>query len=689
MSRFSTGDILFNKYRIERLVARGGFAEVYLAVHQHLNVPRALKVLTRQGGVTTGVLSRAAQRFQLEAQFGGQFANEPHLVRVYDFEWNRQDDLLVLVMEYLPGGSLKDHIRQARDRGEQGLPIEFVLRTAYHAALGLAALHKNELVHRDIKPSNILYDGEGRAKVADLGVAQMPHGLTRRTVLGSKAPRHPGTSEYMSPEQENTIGYLRPASDIYSLGLTLFEALTLRKYKHLRPGTRASQLRPDVPAWFDDLVMRMLASDPAKRPWDGEELARMLAPYVKRDTLPISRGHAEKRAKAQKAGKRSVLPVASANVRGPKTKTPRQEKMPASRWLLWGGGAGLVLLLLVWGLVNWFGDKNPVAGANPPSTVSVIATSILTATPIPPSEHVQAPLSLTNVTQIKPIAARQTKGAIHSVAWSSDGKLLAAASSRGVFLYDAQTLERVHFWQSSTPVQSVAFSPDATFVAVGLYSGTIQLWRVSGDRLVRSWRGHAGSVNSVLFSPDGALLASGSEDHTVKLWHVADGTLVRTLKGHTRDVRSVAFVPDGTILASGSEDHTVKLWRVSSGVLVQTLKGHADGVTSVAFSPDGTILASGAKDHAIRLWRVSDGTLMRVLDGHAKYVESVTFSPDGTLLASGSRDHAVRLWRVSDGVVVYNGEEHAGWVWSVAFAPDGVLLASGASDGIVRLWGVP
>ncbi len=276
MAKISSGSVLFGKYRIERLLGKGGFSRVYLAFHLHLGVYRALKVLTRGGSITTGNLNRVAQRFRLEAQLGAHFANVPYIVRVYDFESDRDRGLLALVMEYMPGGSLQGRIREARRTGLPGLPVDFVVKTAYHAALGLSVLHRANLVHRDIKPSNLLYDAQENAKIADLGVVQIPQGITRRTQLGDAAPRHPGTREYMSPEQATTLDYLPPASDIYSLGATLFEALTLRQYKQLRPGTRVAQFRPDVPLWLDDLLARMLAEDPKSRPWDGGELAQII-----------------------------------------------------------------------------------------------------------------------------------------------------------------------------------------------------------------------------------------------------------------------------------------------------------------------------------------------------------------------------------------------------------------------------
>ncbi len=270
---YQPNDILLNKYRIDALAGQGAFAHVYRATHLSLNAPRALKVLRRDApGIGSTEYADYRARFQLEARLGAGL-DHPHVIRVYDFE--QDGDVLILVMEYAAGGSLAERIAAAREAGSF-IPIDEAVRIAREAAAGLAALHALDVVHRDVKPSNLLFDAQGRVKVSDLGLAQIPHGPSQRSLGGSLAVPHPGTPAYMSPEQQFTTAYLPPASDIYSLGVTLFELLTGRAYKNLKPGTRLSKVRWAAPAWLDEIAGRMLADEPRTRPWDGGEAAEAL-----------------------------------------------------------------------------------------------------------------------------------------------------------------------------------------------------------------------------------------------------------------------------------------------------------------------------------------------------------------------------------------------------------------------------
>jgi serine/threonine protein kinase len=277
------GEILGGKYRIERFLGAGAFGEVYLATHLKLEARRALKLLSRsQSGLASTEIAEFRDRFTLEAQLGARLKHD-RLVQIFDFE--EIGDELLLVMEYAAGGSLADRMK-ALKQSEQIISVSEVERIGLETAEGLAVIHALDVVHRDLKPGNLLLDAQEHVKIADLGLAQVSGGSSSRSQLGSLARPHPGTPAYMSPEQETSPGYLRPASDVYALGIILFELLTGRNYKNLEPGTRVKSLRTEVPDWFDELLAKMLADEPRRRPWNGEKVAGLLRSGLAQETAP-------------------------------------------------------------------------------------------------------------------------------------------------------------------------------------------------------------------------------------------------------------------------------------------------------------------------------------------------------------------------------------------------------------------
>jgi DNA-binding beta-propeller fold protein YncE len=384
--------------------------------------------------------------------------------------------------------------------------------------------------------------------------------------------------------------------------------------------------------------------------------------------------------------------------------TPAHEAAPRTR----GAGAGWVVLAVVlfglvaggiwlWGQMGRMAApaalpvrliEAPTATSTAPATPTAeptVALPVLAGTPVP---QPVAAISAESAPQVAELARWGKGDDVLSVAFSPDGRLLAMASSLGVYLYDAETLAEVRFMPSDALVLSAAFSPDGQALASGSWDNTIRLWDAANGALLRTLEGHTYPVLSVAFSPDGRALASGSVDNTIRLWDAASGALLRTLEGHTYTVHSVAFSPDGRLLASGSVDNTIRLWDAASGALLRTLEGHTSWVHSVAFSPDGRLLASASDDRTIRLWDAASGRLLRTLKGHTQLVWSVAFSPDGRTLASASWDNTIRLWDAASGALLRTLEGHTRSVNSVAFSPDGRALASGSGDGTVRLWGV-
>ncbi|MEZ4716610.1 MAG: pentapeptide repeat-containing protein [Caldilineaceae bacterium] len=284
------------------------------------------------------------------------------------------------------------------------------------------------------------------------------------------------------------------------------------------------------------------------------------------------------------------------------------------------------------------------------------------------------------------------------------------------------------FSQSFGLVWSVAYSPDGRMVAAGTANGLVQIRRVDSGQLLASWPGHSGAVYAVAFSPDGELIASGGADGIVVLWKTAavkaatphetsvtppthrppeadhvTNHIVRQLRGQTAAVRHLAFSPvkdarlNSWTLACSGEDRTVHVWAVDTGVLVRVLRGHLGLVVATAFSPDGRLLATGSRGNAsdLRLWDAATGDLLHVLD-LGEWVLAVAFSPDGRLLAVGRSDGAVQILAVrallrgepaDTGQVTVLGR-HDGGVETLDFSPDGRTLASGGSDRMVRLWDV-
>jgi WD40 repeat protein/transcriptional regulator with XRE-family HTH domain len=236
---------------------------------------------------------------------------------------------------------------------------------------------------------------------------------------------------------------------------------------------------------------------------------------------------------------------------------------------------------------------------------------------------------------------------------------------------------------------AVALSTDGAFMAAGMPTGEVRLWRVADRTLLWAVQGHTGTVMYAALARNGRLLASSGTDGTVRLWEVGSGRPLATLQGHTGAVWAVALTGDGRLLASGAEDGTVRLWEVGSGRPLATLQGHSDSVYGVALSGDGRLLASSGVDGTVRLWEVGSGRPLATLQGHTGAVWRVALSADGRLLASGSQDGMVRLWEVPSGRPLATLQGHTDMVCGVALSGDGQLAASGSVDGTVRLWEVP
>ncbi len=249
-------------------------------------------------------------------------------------------------------------------------------------------------------------------------------------------------------------------------------------------------------------------------------------------------------------------------------------------------------------------------------------------------------------------------------------------------------LSKSVFAENFGGIWSVAFSPDGKYLAAGDTKGNILLRRVADGQPIRSFTGHNAWVVSLAFSPDGKTLASSSCDCTAKLWDLSTGQCLHSLDEHEHEVWSVAFSHDGKTLATGCDDCYARLWRVSTGECIQVFSGHTDYILSVAFSLDGQKLFSGSHDNTIKQWDIKTGDCLLVFQGDDKGVRSISVSPDGQMLASGSKDQTVRVWDIKTGKCLSIFRGHDNMVLAVTFCPRDNLLVSSSVDQTLRLWNV-
>ena len=720
-------------FRILREIGRGGMGVVYEAEQISLHRRVALKMLPFAAVMD----SKQLQRFQNEALAAASLKH-PNIVQVYAVGCER--GVHYYAMEYVEGQTLAQVIDQLRSGQQEASPPHPVTLSPPHlvtpslaspetqqdpqaalstkgshrtsesfrsaaqlgiqAAAALEHAHQLGVVHRDIKPSNLMVEfplpspagrgagGEGpHLLVTDFGLAQTQTGANL-TMTGDVL----GTLRYMSPEQaQGNRQVLDHRSDIYSLGVTLYELVALEPpfrsddrhalIHEIVDGNPPSprQLNRSIPGDLETIVLKAMSAEPQARYATAQELADDLRRFL--EDRPIE-------ARPPTLFHRAV-------------KWARRH-----RPLVWSAVV-LLVLCTIGSLISTL----LIAGAYEEKNRQLTATE--------KAEQLAR--------QQEALAKQQEEAAKKQAALAREQQQVAIqqrdAADRNLYVAHMRLAQRDWEWGQISRLHEMLDShipePGRPDLRGWEWYYLVSLCR--SDLL--TLRGHADAVRSVAWSLNGDRLASGSDDRTVKVWDPGMGQEILTLSGHRASVQSVAWSPDGKRLASGSVDGTARIWERSSGKETLRLRPGWSQVRSVAWSPDGHRLAAGniPEGHtgaatvvwdeisglplaagkaperdspgAVAVWDATTGRTVLDLTGRGQF--PVAWSPDGKRLATGTdRWWEFTTWDASSAekLLTFSCDSwgthqlHSWGFYSLAWSPDGRHLASGEQPNRARVW---
>ncbi|MEO2048304.1 MAG: protein kinase [Pirellulales bacterium] len=680
------------RFQIIRPLGSGGMGSVLLAYDPIMQREVALKI--PHPGMLINPTTR--KRFLREARAAG-LLNHPRVITIY--EAGEIGSICYIAAEFDPGITLAAWLAGQ----SEPIPFRQAAEIVRHLAETVEHAHQRGVIHRDLKPANVMMDsvglkssesdtheksstvkekGQSQASMLDLspypriidfGLAHLTDEQLTLTQSGTQL----GTAAYMAPEQVTSPGkQILPATDIFSLGVLLYELLT-RISPFQREGVtqtlaaitgdepRLASHRIDIPRDLDAICMRALSKSPTRRYQSAREMAEDLHRFL------------------------SGVPVLARPVGQLERVGHWCQRHPAT--------AGLI-------------------GVSVVATVLLISLSLFHASDMARVNRGLAS-SLTESEKLRELATSAAKNAQHKTDLLQR-HLYVAGINLAYRAWEDQDLRKYEnllirhqpngdngpagiewrlLWrlghpqvrtvdQTGTPIYCIRPAPTDEVFAMAAADGAVRIYDANNLTLLDQFPTGQGEVNSVSFSTDGEFLASAGDDGSVKIWNWRDRTERLNLQAHEDLAFGSIFLPDNKTIVTWGRGPKIRLWDLNTGKLRSVLNGHSKIVEHVQLSPNGKQLASASSDHTVILWNLDDYEPL-VSFSTPKQISQVVFSLDGNSVFLGMVSGIVQGWNISTKSLFFTTKVLDD-IHSLALSPSGNELAFGDSEGLVHVFDV-
>jgi WD40 repeat protein/tRNA A-37 threonylcarbamoyl transferase component Bud32 len=714
----------FGDYELLGEIARGGMGVVYKARQIGLNRTVALKMI-RESHVSSAEDKR---RFYAEAETAANLQH-PNIVAIY--EVGETEGQPYFSMDFVEGPSLAELV------AENPLPPKRAAAYMHAAAAAMHYAHSHEVLHRDLKPSNILVDTTDRVRITDFGLARRLDHDSSLTCTGQVL----GTPSYMSPEQaagkHEIVG---PASDIYSLGVVLYELLTgrppfraanpldtLLQIKHNEP-VSPHLLNPKVPRDLETICLKCLQKEPARRYSSAQLFAEDLQRFLTDRPIQARPIHRAARLWRWCRRNRAVAALLSA-------------------------AAFLMLLVAVVATAAYFREAGLriEVESKEQATSRALAAEIVAAQQAKAAKDREAQarrtavLTLTDMNTAMGLMSDERNDPAHAALWFANAARSAPLDERrqrynrtrvqtwlrrcyipvaalshefahfrhlavhpsGRYLYSIGIDDECNIWDLEeerviygddwpTEVCAMTWSADGRWLALGTPSGTVDVFGFpQGKR--RAQLGHAGKVKALTFSPDGRYLAVGS--NVVRVWDCDANTPVTPELQHPEPVEFLIFNAHADRLATACYDDVVRVFALPAddpnrGELYEVPhviidgRHHANGRPFAPLFVDNDrqlITAPVAGDNVSTLtwWDSETGQQRRSVQRAS--LQSLTLAPSGRRMFAGGYGGG-QVYDAISGRALSPLLRHRNSVVGAAFSPNGQTLLTACIDNTAQLW---